>query len=301
VENTKTYLTGGRGGGNFKHLWLSFNKIYRASLKQKGGRPMVSIFRRFTMIGLFVTAFMGVLQSPAFGFPLTIELTINAIDDAGQSPNQVAYLRFAYVDPSSGNPAYYYVLPVGSQWTSRVPVDQFAIDHNISGWQLESEGNIWSPSPDNDFIVGDALINLPAGIYRISVVAGAFQYDSFNWSDYAGQWRWQLQIQAQEFDDDGNIVGYHDYGLGFFGLPIDYYPSKLEAIQENRGKYLDVPVNEGGSLNFWIWDWNSIDNSGSLTFDVAMAPIPEPSTLILVGTGLFFLARRFRRSNIHLK
>ncbi len=66
------------------------------------------------------------------------------------------------------------------------------------------------------------------------------------------------------------------------------------ALTNSLGVYIDIPVEDGGSLTFWIWDTNSIDNSGGLTFDVI--PIPEPSTFLLAGTGLLFLYQRFRRS-----
>ena len=239
---------------------------------------MVSIFRRFIMIGLFVIAFMGVLQSPALG----IQMTIDAIDDAGQFPGQNAYVKFVY---DVNKELSVTTSDVSQPWTSKQEVIDYADLKGITDWQLESASNIWS----SDKTVGDTLTNLSAGIYRIAVVAGAFQYDSFNLSDYKGQYWWQLHIQSSMLADPvilGDTKG---------------FPSPQSALANSFLKYLDVPVNEGGSLNFWIWDWNSIDNSGSLTFDVATAPIPEPSTLILVGTGVFFLTRRFRRSNIHLK
>jgi hypothetical protein len=65
------------------------------------------------------------------------------------------------------------------------------------------------------------------------------------------------------------------------------YDTAADALQANLASYLDISLTNGGSLNFWIYDWNSIDNSGSLTFEVL--PVPEPSTLALLGLGLPFL------------
>jgi hypothetical protein len=223
-----------------------------------------------------------------FGLTATtfaIQMTIDAIEDAGQFPGQGAYLKFVY--PSG----YYDVNAADPPWTSSSQVYSYATSHSIpQGWHLESAGNIWS----SDKFVGDALTNLHTGIYRISVVSGAFMYDSFGggWSHYGDQWRWQLHIQALRAIQGGQIVDYLDYVLGSF----DPYNSAGEALQGSLGDYIDIPLAEGGSLIFWIWDNPfTIDNLGNLAFNVT--PIPEPSTLILVGIGLFFLVRRFRRQS----
>jgi hypothetical protein len=228
-----------------------------------------------------------------FGLTATtfaIQMTIDAKEDAGQFPEQGAYLKFVY--PSG----YYDVTAADPPWTSSSQVYAYATSHSIpQGWHLESAGNIWS----SDLFVGDALTNLDMGIYRISVVGGAFMYDSFGggWSQYRDQWRWQLHIQALRAIQGGQIVDYLDYVLGSF----DPYSSAGEALQGSLGDYIDIPLAEGGSLIFWIWDNpNTIDNFGILTFDVVTAPIHEPPTFILIGTGLLFLIRRFRGSNDNL-
>jgi hypothetical protein len=260
---------------------------------------MVSLMKHFLVIALFVVSLTGVLGGPAFG----IQMTIDAVDDAGQLAGQDAYLKF--VDTYGGE---YFITPeeVPSRWTSRIPVDEYAIDHRIYGWHLESAGNIWS----SDTIVGDALTGLEAGVYRISALDGAFTYDSFAWSDVAGKWLWQLQIYAIGAIEGGEIQNLN-YTLG----SSDLYGTGGEALEQWAGKYIDITLAEGGKLNFWIadgtlggttpeeiyynaWHRNSIDNEGNLTFDVTKipTPVPEPATLMLVGTGLFFLVRRSRRS-----
>jgi hypothetical protein len=230
---------------------------------------MTSVIKRCLVIALFVISFMGVLQSPALG----IQMTIDAIDDAGQSPGQPAYLKFVY---DADKELSVTTSDVSQPWTSKQEVINYADLKGITDWQLESASNIWS----SDKTVGDALTNLSAGIYRISVVAGAFQYDSFNWSAY-GQWWWQLHIQSSLLPQSV-ILG-----------DTNPFPTDAEALANSSGESIDIPVDEGGSLTFWIWDTNSIDNSGILTFNVV--PIPEPSTFILAGTGLLFLSRYFRK------
>jgi hypothetical protein len=123
-------------------------------------------------------------------------------------------------------------------------------------------------------------------------MGGAFTYDNFDWSGVAGKWLWQLQIYA---------VGGDNYTLG----SQDLYDSAAVALGANLGRYMDITLAEGGELIFWIADGNlgetpydalhrnSIDNSGSLTFNVVL--IPEPSTFILTGTGLLLLLRRYRK------
>ena len=237
--------------------------------------------RHCFVIALFVISLIGVLQGSALG----IQMRIEGIDDAGQLAGQEAYLKF--VDSSGVTLTTITTAEVSNQWTSFSDVYSYAASNIPGAWFLQSAGNIWS----SDTIVGDLFTAPQAGVYRISPVDGSFQYDSFIWSsDVAGKWLWQLQIYA---------VGGDNYTLG----SQDLYDSAGVALGANLGNYMDIALAEGGELIFWIADGrldgdpskrNTIDNSGSLTFNVVV--IPEPSTFILAGTGLLFLARRFRKS-----
>ncbi len=242
---------------------------------------MEKIIKYFLII--FVSAFIGMVieRDTAYG----LSMTIDAIEDAGQAPGQENYVQFRY---GNNETLVITTAMVPSRWASADEVKSFADSQNITGWKLESAGNIWSSDP----IIGDALTGLHEGIYRISVLNGAFMYDSFGsgWSPYENEWRWQLHIQALRAIIDGEIKDYFDFMLG----SIDPYDTSELALQASLGDYLDIRLADGGSLIFWIWDNpNSSDNFGSLSVGVVL--IPEPSTFILVGTGLLLLLRRYRK------
>ncbi len=243
---------------------------------------MAFIMKPLCLILVTITVIGGITPGSSF----SLVMTIDAIEDAGQFPGQEAYLRFKYDDP----PQYLPVTPldVPSPWTLKQQVYDYADSKGIENWELQSAGSIWS----SDSIVGDALSGLTAGVYRVSVVSGAFMYDAFGWSGYENQWRWQLHIQALRAIVDGEFKDYFDYILG----STDPYDTAALALQASLGQYIDIPLAEGGGLVFWIWDNpNSIDNMGTLSFEVTL--IPEPSTLILAGTGLLILRRKFRKWN----
>lgn len=212
-------------------------------------------------------------------------LTLDGVGDAGVNPGQAPYLKF--VENANTNnilydadPAFFMTNP--NPWTSATQVFAFAANQSPANWNtdwlLASAGNYWSP----DTVVGETLAGLQAGTYRITSLAGAFTYDSFNWSPQNDQWRWGMNIRVHGGYINGQINDY-DCTLGSFD------PNQLSS---DLGRYLDIRLAEGGSLSFWINDWNTIDNGGSLTFSVA--PVPEPSTFLLLGVGLTLLIWRKR-------
>ena len=235
-----------------------------------------SIYKNFLVIVMFALALLGMEKGIAFG----AQYSIDAIEDAGLYPGQEAYLRFR------DNLSVYHEVPAtGLQWTTRQKVYDYAANNSIPGpWVLESVGNIWS----SDDRIGESLLGLHAGIYRVSPVSGAYMYNSFGWNDeYNGKYWWELHIKATAYQNGQIVDNYYMLGSILGKTSADL------ALQAVLGTSIDISLAEGGSLNFWVWDWNSIDNSGGLSFNVT--PIPEPSTLTLLGIGMLFLIRRIRK------
>ncbi len=238
---------------------------------------------KFLMYTLsFLVIFLSLIS---FSWPYSINLTLDAKDDAGVSPIlPFPFAKFVY------DGGELYVASNEGPFNTKDDVYNYANSKGITNWELISAGNIWSQS---DLIVGDYLIGLNPGPYRISVLDGAFMYDSFDWSQYSGKYWWQLHIQARKPTGE-------PYGSDIILGATDPYDSPDKALSDNLGKYVDIEVPSGGSLVFWIYDTNSLDNSGSLGFNVTL--IPAPPTIILFVTGIIFLSgiiRRLKRYRIN--
>jgi hypothetical protein len=238
---------------------------------------MLNACKKSLLAVMIVFLSLAMMAVSAFGNFITLD----AVDDAGQAPGQSSYVQFMF---NSGGSANVTTSDVAKQWTSAQQVFDYATSKGYSEWSLTSGGNIWS----NDYIVGESLTGLDAGIYRITPLGGAYQYDSFGWgSDADQQWRWEMHIQAI------NTGQPTDYMLGL-STPFD---TPQEAFAAVSGTYLDINILEGGSLHFWIWETNSIDNSGSLSANVTA--VPAPPAMLLLGFGLLAVTgfRKLIRQN----
>ena len=228
---------------------------------------MLAQARRF----FIVLSFTFILLTLAGGLVFSY-YTLDAKDDAGKTFGQAAYAQF--VDQSGS--IYQIDSNYFSSPTSAADIDGIARAMGVGWTEVRAEGNIWS----SDKIVGDSY-HFTAGTYRIDAVSGGFLYDSFAWSPVQNEpLQWSMNIRAQL---DSGV--YSDTTmLGTF-LAKDVGTLPL---------YTYVTLEGPGWLEFWIGDWNSIDNSGRLTFSVTS--VPEPSTLpFLAGILVLSLLPRARR------
>jgi hypothetical protein len=87
-----------------------------------------------------------------------------------------------------------------------------------------------------------------------------------------------------------------NYGLlslGAFSAPYGALVGRIDSTYYLLGTSFNQAVTSSGQLFLFYWDTQTSDNFGSVVAEVDV--VPEPGTLLLIGTGLTGMALRRRR------
>ncbi|PKN68378.1 MAG: hypothetical protein CVU54_15075 [Deltaproteobacteria bacterium HGW-Deltaproteobacteria-12] len=285
---------------------------------------MSNFYKKYLILAILILLCLA----PGSILAYSTQITVDGKDDAGIYPGQnPIFTRFVQINNSQNVlremsslelPLTHATQSTQSPSYSLQNAYYYAWLNGINDWTLESAGNIWS----SDATVGESLSGLSAGTYRISPLSGAYMYvdDAFEWGGgYQHKYWWKVFVIATDsagynHDNPGDARGYI-FGPGgaeeldvssllatpeaydWYAQHADFsgaYDSSTDAFNAVQNLHLDISLEEGGGLYFWIWDWNSIDNSGAISLNVTS--VPEPSTLILLAIGLSCLIIRSIRS-----
>lgn len=109
-------------------------------------------------------------------------------------------------------------------------------------------------------------------------------------------------LLATGSDDSGEPAGtligtnfglWNQHGLS---LPFGTLVGSINGTFFALGTSFLGPAPDSGNLLLYYWDSNNVDNTEKITAYVDASPVPEPGTLLLIGSGLVGLARTRRRS-----
>jgi hypothetical protein len=251
------------------------------------------------MFTRLVLSVVLVAASAFFSAPaLAVTVTLDGVANATWSENPTTYLYV--VDKSSGTPYFQWNNGNGSlppTWTSldaMVNSPLFAQYVGTNGWKVESGGNPFNPSSS----VFQTL-TLPAGAYTLSLAQNseAYNLQGYQWpgeTTHQNVWNAYVQIYAVYPGNKGTVNlafgGFNGYWQTTESGALAYYRSQVDGMQ----MILDYPA----TVNFYINDWNSVDNTGSVSLDVNSVPLPGTLTLLGSGLALLLAGRRWRRHDL---
>lgn len=243
------------------------------------------------ILSIVLVAAAAFLSTPA----QAVSVTLDGVANATWSANPTTYLYVVDKSDPTKTPYFSWNYGVGSlpaAWTSldaMVNSLLFAQYVGTNDWKVESGGNPFHPGSVFQ------TLTLPAGVYTLKLAQNseAYNLQGYQWPNetlHQDVWNAYVQIYAVYQDNKGTASlafgGFNDWQTTESGA-LAYYRSQVDGLR----LILDYPA----TVNFYINDWNSVDNTQSVSLDIHGVPIP--GALTLLGSGLLLLAagRQWRR------
>ena len=158
---------------------------------------------------------------------------------------------------------------------------------SLGKYEIQSGGNVFSATAAAPIY---QTLKFSAGQYTISLDSNSVAYNLQGYSDqyYAGDNLWNAYVQMW-------VTGGQDLAFGD-GSPL--YGSEAAALAAYDTMTASLTLFGDADLNFYINDYNSLDNTGSVTLNIQAVPLP--AAWLLFGSGMAALVggRRFRKNRI---
>lgn len=245
------------------------------------------MFLRF-VLSLVMAGALAFGSSPALAVTV---VTLDGVANATWWANPTTYLYVAQAD-SSG---YYYQWTSGSgslpsTWTDLdAMVQDLVNNHTYVGnndWKIESGGDPFN-NPNAQYVW--KTLTLPAGQYilRLAQDSEAYNLKSYLWPRETLQdlnvWNAYVQMDAVYENNQGTASfafgGYDGYWQSTETGALNYYRQNVDGMT--------ITLDHQADVQFYINDYNSVDNAKSVTLEISGVPLP--GSLSLLGPGLVLL------------
>ena len=132
-------------------------------------------------------------------------------------------------------------------------------------------------------------ITINAGIWLLSptnptIDAGALYWAWSPW-DNGTAWDTQIKFQTSLLSQKIGIASWE--------------PTAGEAFYNSANLPIEITLATSDTLRFYVLDWNLTDNIGGVSIRIdkvpTPSPVPEPTTLLLFGSGALGLLAHRRR------
>ena len=240
-----------------------------------------------------ITAFMLLIMISFTGAEAQI-VHIDGVLNAGWYANDLNGPYLNIRDDSDSDYIYQWSYNSGSlSWTN---FDELVADLNgvvaddqiapTGNWGIESGGDPFN-APSSPILTSGT--ELSAGTYSISLAENSTAYDL---EDYwhKNSWNAYVQIWADYGNGEGASFnfGEGDWSFASEAAALEHYSYNVDGME--------ITLAYDADLYFYLNDYCSLDNGGSITLDIQSCSVPVPGTLYLLfsGLGMLIFKRRSR-------
>ncbi len=214
--------------------------------------------------------------APAFAGP--VYLYVDSAPNAYGSPDYPPWLDAAYAAAAGGT--------FVNMANSINPANAGTTDFEIEDEVVYSFGDLGKRLTWIYWLPGETVTNLEGtGRFQVSLIN---TWDGVPWDfyDYYYGSTWVEPTKWQDYDADGD--GYVDGVIGAAGM------AWWGAYQVNTQEALDADIAEWGRASE-SWEFTARLDGEEYGIVSNRAPVPEPATLLLLGSGLAGIAGCRRR------